>query len=451
MEHFPDLNKYDHIHFIGIGGVSMSSLAVILSENGKTVSGSDSVKSDITDYLCSKGIRVCIGHDGDNIKGAQLIVYTAAIKDNNPELVRAKETGIPAIERAVLLGMLMSTYPHSIAVAGTHGKSTTTSMLSSVFLDSEYDPTILIGAHFDRINANFKVGSSDYAVYEACEYVNSFHHFYPDTAIILNIDADHLDFFKDLESIKQSFKKFVSNVNANGTVIINGDDVNCMHITDNCNREVITFGMDNKNDCYAQNVRFENGFPVFDVIYRGSTINDIRLSVLGRHNIINALAAICCAKHYNLGDSTIIEGLRKFKGADRRFQIVRNVNGAHIADDYAHHPTEISATLAAARSAGYKKITVIFQPHTYTRTKLLQDDFAKALSCADKVILTDIYSAREINTIGANVMDIVNKIPGAKYMSGKNNIADYIKSNAKDGEVYILMGAGDVNKIAQML
>lgn len=451
MERFPDLNKYEHIHFIGIGGVSMSSLAVILSENGKTVTGSDNSESANTKMLEEKGIKVYIGHSGDNISDAQLIVYTAAIKDSNPELVRAKETGTPTIERAVLLGMLMSLYPHSIAVAGTHGKSTTTSMLSSIFLDSRFDPTILIGAHFDRINANFKVGTSEYSVYEACEYVNSFHHFYPDTAVILNIDADHLDFFKDLESIKASFKKFIGNINKNGAVIINGDDINCKNLTDGCGREVITFGMDSKNDCCAENVRFENGYPLFNAVFRGKKIENIKLSVLGKHNILNALAAVSCAKHYNLDDKFIVSGLLKFKGADRRFQIVKNVNGADIADDYAHHPTEISATLNAAKSAGYKKITVIFQPHTYTRTKLLQNDFIKALSAADKVILTDIYSAREINTIGASVMDIVNKIPGADYISGKKDIAEFIKKSAKPGEVYILMGAGDVNNIARLL
>lgn len=451
MECFPDLNKYDHIHFIGIGGVSMSSLAVIVSEKGKTVSGSDSTESAVTQMLKDKGIKVFTGHNGDNISGAQLIVYTAAIKDSNPELVRAKETGIPAIERAVLLGMLMSLYPHSIAVAGTHGKSTTSSMLSSIFLDSQYDPTILIGAHFDRINANFKVGASEYAVYEACEYVNSFHHFYPDTAIILNIDADHLDFFKDIDDIRNSFKKFIENVNNGGTVIINGDDKNCKHLADGCDRKVITFGLGKHNDCYAQNISFENGLPVFDVIYDGKRIENVRLSVLGEHNIMNALASVCCALSYGLDTSAVTGGLLNFKGADRRFQIVKKVNGADIADDYAHHPTEISATLRAAKSAGYKKITVIFQPHTYTRAKILQDDFAKALSAADEVILTDIYSAREINTIGASVMDIVNKIPGAKYISSRNDIADYIRSNARPSEVYILMGAGDINKTAELL
>ena len=451
MERFPDLNKYEHIHFIGIGGVSMSSLAVILSENGKIVTGSDSAESDNTKMLAEHGISVFIGHDGANIDGADLIVYTAAIKDSNPELVRAKETGVPSIERAVLLGMLMSLYPHSAAVAGTHGKSTTTSMLSSVMLDSKLDPTILIGAHFDRINANYRVGLSEYAVYEACEYVNSFHHFYPDTAIILNIDADHLDFFKDINDIKKSFKKFIGNVNENGTIIINGDDPNCKGLTDGCRQKVITFGFDSSNDCFAQNVRQENGFPVFDAVLYDERIQNIKLSVLGTHNILNALASICCAKNYGIENVAVISGLQKFKGADRRFQIVKTVNGAQIADDYAHHPTEIEATISAAKAAGYKKICVIFQPHTYTRTKLLSDRFISSLSKADEVILTDIFSAREINTIGASVMDITAGLKGARYISSKEDIAKFIKDSAKPNEVYILMGAGDINKTAELL
>ncbi len=451
MEKFPDLNKYDNIHFIGIGGVSMSSLAVILSENGKKVTGSDNSVSQNTKMLEEKGIKVYIGHNADNVKDAQLIVYTAAIKDDNPELVRAKETNTPTIERAVLLGMLMSLYPHSIAVAGTHGKSTTTSMLSSIFLDSKYDPTILIGAHFSRIDSNFKVGTSEFAVYEACEYVNSFHHFYPETAIILNIDADHLDFFKDINNIKASFKKFIQNVSEKGTVIINGDDNNCKHITDNCNRKVLTFGIGKSNNCYAYNIRTVEGYPKFNAVFCQQELKDIRLSVMGEHNIINALAAICCAKSYGIDNSSIISGLSNFKGADRRFQIIKKLNGAYIADDYAHHPTEISATINAARAAGYKKITVIFQPHTFTRTKLLQDKFISSLSKADKVILTDIYSAREINTIGANVLDIVNQIEGAEYISSKEDIAKYIKNAARPDEVYILMGAGDINKTAELL
>ena len=451
MENFPDINKYQHIHFIGIGGVSMSSLAMLLKGNGKTVTGSDSTESNNTKELKKSGIAVTIGHKTENVTSAQLVVYTAAISDNNPELVFAKENGIPIIERAVLLGMLMVTYKHSVAVSGTHGKTTTTSMISSVLLNANYDPTILIGAHFKLINANYKVGASDYSVYEACEYVNSFHHFYPEIAVILNIDSDHLDFFKNLDAIKASFLKFTENVSDNGYIIINGDDKNCDYIKGNCSKKIITFGLSGENDCYAENVRIEKGRPVFNAIFNGEKIEDISLSVFGNHNILNALASICVAKIYGVDNVSIKEGLFDFKGADRRFEVKKEVNGAIIVDDYAHHPTEIKATISAAKAAGFKKTTVIFQPHTYTRTKYLMDDFAKELSAADQVILTDIYSAREINTVGVNILDLRDKISKSVYISSFNDIAKYINENADSNELYILMGAGNVNQIANIL
>ncbi len=451
MELFPDINRYNNIHFIGIGGVSMSSLAILLKGNGKNVSGSDSTESANTKMLKSNGIDVYIGHNSDNVKNADLIVYTAAISDSNPELVYAKQNNIPIIERAVLLGMLMLTYKHSIAVAGTHGKTTTTSMIASVMLAAQYDPTILIGAHFKQINANYKVGKSEYSVYEACEYVNSFLHFYPESAVILNIDSDHLDFFKDLDNIKDSFLKFTQNINDNGLVIINGDDINCKHIIDNCTKEILTFGLDTQNTCYPENIRYIKGKPVFDAIYKHERICDIELSVFGNHNILNALATICVAKMYQINNDKIKQGLLAFEGADRRFEIKKEFNGALIVDDYAHHPTEINATIASAKSAGFNKTTVIFQPHTYTRTKFLMDDFAKELSNADQVILTDIYSAREINTVGVNILDLKEKIPTSIYISSFNDIADYIKSNAKPNELYILMGAGNINQISELL
>lgn len=451
MEAFPDLNLYNKIHFIGIGGVSMSSLAMLLHGNGKRVTGSDSTESKNTTNLINSGVKVCIGHKAENVGDAELIVYTAAISDNNPELVYAKEHNIPIIERAVLLGMLMVTYKHSIAVAGTHGKTTTTSMVSSVLLEAELDPTILIGAHFKAINSNYKLGLSDYSVYEACEYVNSFLHFYPETAIVLNIDEDHLDFFKNIDNIQQSFLSFTDNISEDGYLIINGDDINCKPIINNCKKKIITFGLNEANDCYAQNIRFEKGLPIFDVIYNNAKIQNVKLSVMGSHNILNALATICAAKIYGLTDESIVKGLLSFQGADRRFEIKKEINGALIVDDYAHHPTEIKATIEAAKSAGFSKTTVIFQSHTYTRTKLLLNDFAKELSRADQVILTDIFSAREINTVGANIIDLKNKIKDCIYISSFEKIAQFIKENAKPNELYILMGAGNVNTICDLL
>lgn len=450
MEKFPDLNKYQNIHFIGIGGVSMSSLAMLLKGNGKNVTGSDSTESKNTKALKDFGIPVFIGQKAENVGNADLIVYTAAISDNNPEMVYAKENNIPIIERAVLLGMLMLTYKHSVAVSGTHGKTTTTSMLSSIMLNGNYDPTILVGAHFKQINSNYKIGNSDYSVYEACEYVNSFHHFYPEVAIILNIDSDHLDFFKDLDAIKESFLKFTKNIE-NGYIVINGDDQNCEYIIKNASSPVITYGLNNSNDCFAYNIRFESGLPVFDVNYKGKIIKDIKLSVFGEHNIYNALATISVSMLYSFDETAIKNGLINFKGADRRFELKKTYNSAAIVDDYAHHPTEIKATICSAKSANFTKTTVIFQPHTYTRTKFLLDDFALELSKADQVILTDIFSAREINTVGANILDLRDKIPGSIYISSFEDIANYIKANAKPNELYILMGAGNINSIADMI
>ncbi len=451
MEKFLDLNKYNRIHFIGIGGVSMSSLAMMLQEKGKQISGSDSTESPNTMMLQNNGIQVFNKHDAQNAIGAELIVYTAAIPDTNPELVYAKENNIPILERAVLLGALMSSYSSSIAVSGTHGKTTTTSMISSILLAANTDPTIHIGAHFNQINGNYKTGHSDFSIYEACEYVNSFLHFYPQTAVILNIDADHLDFFKTLENIQKSFLAFTENVDPNGIVIANGDDDNCHYIIDECSRKLITFGMSENNDCYPLNIRIVDGKPCFDINYFDHVITDVRLSVYGEHNILNALASVCAVKKYDIDDKFIKDGLFNFTGANRRFEVRKYYNEAPIIDDYAHHPTEIRATIASAKSAGYKKITVIFQSHTYTRTKFLMNEFAQELSKADKVVLTDIYSAREINTVGANIIDLKNMIPNSEYISKFEDIAKYIKQHATKDDIFILMGAGNINTVADMI
>ncbi len=451
MEKFLDFNKFNKIHFIGIGGVSMSSLAMMLKEKGKEITGSDSTESSNTNMLKDNGITVYNNHEAKNAVGTELIVYTAAIPDSNPELVYAKENNIPIMERAVLLGALMSSYSNSIAVSGTHGKTTTTSMIASILLDAKTDPTIHIGAHFNRVNGNYKTGHSNFSIYEACEYVNSFLHFYPETAIILNIDADHLDFFKTLENIQNSFLSFTENVHQNGTIIINGDDYNCRYILEKSNRKIVTFGMESSNNCYPFNIRTIDGKPCFDVNYCGEVINDVQLSVYGEHNILNALASICTMKKYNIDNQYILKGLLNFTGANRRFEIKKYYNGAPIIDDYAHHPTEIKATISSAKNAGYKKITVIFQSHTYTRTKFLMNEFAKELSQADKVILTDIYSAREINTVGVNIIDLKNMIPNSQYISKFDDIAQYIKQNATKDDIFILMGAGNINTVADMI
>ncbi len=448
-QNYQNFKSYQKFHFVGIGGVSMSALALILKGMGKTVTGSDANDSEVIKKLKSSGITVSIGHNGENVKGCEILIYTAAISDNNPELVYAKQHGIPIIERAVLLGKMMSAFKNSIAVAGTHGKTTTTSMLSTVFIKAAKDPTVLVGARLKAIDGNYRVGRSDYAVYEACEYVNSYLHFYPDTAVILNIDADHLDFFKDIDAIKESFLKFTSNISDNGRLIINGDDTNCQFVIDNFKGNIITFGLNKNNTCFADNITLKGGRPSFDVYYNSEFFVHINLSVFGSHNILNALAVCCAAKAYNIKAEFIKVGLEEFTGADRRFQVRCEYKDVPIIDDYAHHPTEISATINAAKNAGFKKITVVFQPHTYTRTFKLMDQFANALSDADRVILTDIYSAREINTIGVNILDLKNKLPNSIYISDFDQIAKHIKDTIQEGEVVILMGAGNVNSIAE--
>ena len=445
------LKSAQHIHFTGIGGVSMSALAMIAKSQGKHVTGSDMNDSAAVQGLREAGIPVAVGHAAENAEGCDLLVYTAAVKDSNPELVYVKTHDIPHCERAALLGLLMKEYPHSIAVSGTHGKTTTTSMLSSVFLSAGSDPTVLVGANLSLIGGNHRIGHSPYSVYEACEYCNSFWNFYPDTAIILNIDADHLDFFKDMEDIQNSFKKFTHNIHPDGLLIINGDDPDCQCVREHSPVNTITFGLSDSNDVYARDIVFDHALASFTACKGNEALGKVQMNVGGSHNILNALAVIAAGLHYGLAFDAIVQGIAAFTGADRRFQIKGKVNGAVIVDDYAHHPTEIKATITAAKSAGYAPVTVIFQPHTFTRTKALMDEFAAALSEADQAVVTDIFSAREINTIGVKITDLRDKIPACKYIGGFDNIAAYINQIAAPNGCIILMGAGDVNQVANLL
>ncbi|MBR5783262.1 MAG: UDP-N-acetylmuramate--L-alanine ligase [Clostridia bacterium] len=438
-----------HIHFTGIGGVSMSALAMIAKSQGKKVTGSDISESASVLSLRAHGIEVAVGHHADNAIGCDLLVYTAAVKDNNPELVFVKTHSIPHCERAALLGLLMTQYPRSVAVSGTHGKTTTTSMLASVFMHAEQDPTVLVGADLSLIGGNYRIGASDYSVYEACEYCNSFWNFYPDTAIVLNVDADHLDFFKDLQDIQNSFSHFTHNITR--TLIINGDDENCRPVAKACPVKTYTFGLDKSNDYYADDITFDKACARFTAYRQGEKLGPVALHVGGKHNVLNALSVIAAADSYGIPFAAVSEGISLFTGADRRFQIKGKVNGAIIVDDYAHHPTEIAATIASAKAAGYAPVTVIFQPHTFTRTHFLMNEFATALSAADKVVVTDIYSAREINTIGVKITDLRDKIEGSEYIGDFTNIAKYITDCAAPNGCFILMGAGNVNQIAKLL
>ncbi len=448
---FDQYKKFSHIHFVGIGGVSMSSLALILKHQGKTVTGSDSGDNPTIAKLKDAGITVYPVHATENAVGCDLLVYTAAISDNNPELVYARENNIPMMERAVLLGYMMAEFKDSIAISGTHGKTTVTSLITSVFSAAEKDPTVLVGANLKAIGGNYCLGSSDFSIYEACEYVNSFHHFYPHCGVILNIDEDHLDFFKDLDAIKQSFARFTDNFDKDGFLVINGEDENCRCIREYYKGTTLTFGLDENSDCYAQNIALQNGYPQFDIYFKKEFITQVTLKIPGKHNILNALSAACVALYYNLDADSIKKGLESFTGADRRFECKGTCNGATILDDYAHHPTEIRATLESAKEAAEGKVYVVFQPHTFTRTFYLMDEFAEALSIADHAILTDIYAAREINKVGVNILDLRDRIPGARYISKFEDIADTLKKELKKGDMAILMGAGNVNTIAKIL
>lgn len=448
---FNQYKQFSHIHFVGIGGVSMSSLALILKKQGKTVTGSDNGNGPTIQTLKDAGVIVYAGHATENAEGCDLLVYTAAISDNNPELVYARENDIPMMERAVLLGYMMAEFKKSIAVSGTHGKTTVTSLLSSIFTAAEADPTVMVGANLKAIGGNYCLGKSDYAIYEACEYVNSFHHFYPNCGIILNIDEDHLDFFKDLDAIKRSFERFTDNLDQDGFLVINGDDENCAEVCDYYKGKTLTFGIKEGNTCRAENIEIKSGYASFDIIYDGTFQTRAELSIPGKHNILNGLAAACAALTYGLDPAAIKKGLENFTGADRRFELKGFCNKARVLDDYAHHPTEIRATLESAKQVADGQVYVIFQPHTFTRTFYLMEEFAAALSIADQVILTDIYAAREINKVGVNILSLRDQIPGARYISKFEDIAATLKQELKEGDIAILMGAGNVNTIAGIL
>lgn len=458
MANLEDLEKYRKIHMIGIGGVSMSGIAEILKHWGFIVTGSDAAISEYTTELISHGIPVTIGHDIESVSKSDLVVYTAAIKTQDPELVEARRLGIPTIERADFLGILTKIFNDTICISGTHGKTTTTSMISSCFLEGKLDPTIQVGAFLKQINGNYRLGNSEYFIIEACEYVESFLKFYPKTEIILNIDNDHLDYFKDMEHIKLAFKKYVKLLPSNGLLVINSDDPNCAALSKYTEAKTITYGINNQNANFvARNITFnKNGFPIFDVYYNNTFYKTIYLSVAGIHNVLNALACIGVCHMYGLNKEQIKNGLMKFTGAHRRFEYIGEF-GNHISvyDDYAHHPTEIRATAEAMKNKTYNKSWVIFQPHTYSRTKNLLQDFAKALILFDNIIVTDIYAARETNTFNISSQDLVNEIKKlgktAHYIQKFSDIASFIKSHALNNDLVLTLGAGTVVNISGML
>lgn len=446
-----------HIHFIGIGGISMSGLAEILLEKGFTISGSDSKESDLTRMLSSKGASIFYGQSSTNIiPGIDLVVYTAAIHPDNPEFAEAKLQNLPMLSRAELLGQIMDNFDQSIAVAGTHGKTTTTSMISEILLAADADPTITVGGILPSIGGNLRVGASPVFVSEACEYTNSFLNFRPKYSIILNVEAEHLDFFKDLNDIRCSFRKFAQNTLADGATIINGEIADIQELTSGLAQSVITYGFDSCYDFYAVDLHYDDkACPCFTAMHGDTRIADIRLRVPGRHNASNALAAIALAVTMGIPATAIIKGLDSFGGANRRFQYKGCVDGVTIIDDYAHHPTEIRATLTAAQNYPHKRLVLVFQPHTYSRTKAFLDDFADVLSLADVIVLADIFAAREQNTYGVSSKDILSRLKekgkNAYYFPSFEEIEKFLLKNCVHDDLLITMGAGNVVEIGEAL
>ncbi len=445
------------VHFIGIGGISMSGLAEILLEEGFHISGSDAKESALTDALEKKGARIYYGQRASNISDStDVVVYTAAIHPDNPEFARAKELGIPMLTRAELLGQIMRNYDTPIAVAGTHGKTTTTSMLSHILLKGDCDPTISVGGILPAIGGNIRVGQSETFLTEACEYTNSFLSFFPKISIILNMDADHLDFFKDIDDIRRSFRRFAELLPADGTLIINADTPEYQSITEGLSCQVITYGLENNADYTASDITYDEfGHASFNVRYKGSDLGRCSLKVPGSHNVSNALSAVAAGRLLNLPWEVIAEGLLSFTGTDRRFQYKGTVGGVTIIDDYAHHPTEIEATLKAAANYPHRKVWCVFQPHTYTRTKALLPEFAQALTLADHVVLADIYAARETDTLGISSEDLADRIRElgtlCEYFPTFDEIENFLLENCTQGDLLITMGAGDVVNIGEQL
>lgn len=457
MPNIDRIKKYKKIHMIGIGGVSMSGIAEILHSWGFEVSGSNNSTNENTDKLLKAGIPVKIGHEAKNVIGNDVVVYTAAISQDNPELLQAKKLNIPTIERSSFLGELTRCFKDTITVAGTHGKTTTTSMVSLCFLEAQKDPTIQVGATLPEISGNYLVGNSEHFIIESCEYVESFLKFSPKSEIILNIDNDHLDYFKNFDNIKNAFIKYVKLLPDDGLLIVNGDDSNCLDLLQHTNAKCLTYGITNKNtDFFAVNIVFDdNGYPEFDVYKKNSLFGRFKLSVPGIHNILNSLGCIALCSEYGLSIEHIQSALLKFKGACRRFEFKGSVNGANVYDDYGHHPTEILATAKALMSKKYNKSWVVFQPHTYSRTKELLLEFSQALLNFDNIIILDIYAAREINTYGISSLDLANKIKefgkNALYIPKFEECTSYLKSNVDVGDIVLTLGAGTVTQIGDML
>ena len=437
------------VHLAGIGGVSMSPLAEVLHGMGLAVQGSDQTDSPAVEHLRRLGVSIHVGHEAGDIEGAEFVVRTAAIHDDNPEIAAARARGIPVFERAEAWGAIMQQYENAVCIAGTHGKTTTTSMTTHIFMAAKADPTVMIGGTLPMLHSGYRVGKGDTIILESCEYCNSFLHFFPTVAVILNVEADHLDFFSGLEDIKRSFRRFAELVPPEGRVVVNADDPNAMEAL--AGLPLFTFGCHGGADCQAKNLIWHHGRPEFDVVADGEVYAHLCLRVAGMHNVYNALAAAAAAYVLKIPSKAVQQGLEGFFGAGRRFELKGQYNGAKVYDDYAHHPSELHALLEMAKSLDYGRVICVFQPHTYTRTKALFDDFVRELKLADLVVLTDIYAAREKNTIGISSRDLAEQIPGSLYCPSLAGAAAKLREIAQGGDLILTVGAGDVFTVGEML
>lgn len=451
-----DISEYiragRRVHLVGIGGVSMSPLAEVLRGNGVAVTGSDMNESATVERLRGLGIDVTIGHLTETVEqnGAECVIRTAAVHDDNPEIAAARRLGLPVFERAQAWGAIMRAYQNALCISGTHGKTTTTSMCTHIAMAAQNDPTVMIGGTLPLLGAGHRVGAGDTIILESCEYCNSFLSFFPTVAVILNIEADHLDFFKDLNEIEQSFRAFAELVPGDGMVVVNSEDESAMRAVAGLERPVLTFGVE-RGDVCAAGLTWEKGRPSFDVMYRGEKFAHVKLAVPGLHNVKNALAAAAAAIALNIPAAAVEEGLGAFRGAGRRFEYQGAYNGADVYDDYAHHPSEVAALLGAVKELGYERVICTFQPHTYTRTKALFDDFVRVLGDADVTVLAEIYAAREKNTIGISSRDLAERIPGAEYYATLAEVEERLRTLAKPGDLILTVGAGDIYTVGKRL
>ena len=445
------------IHLIGIGGISMSGIAEILHSKGAIITGSDIKENKGIISLKEKGIQITIGENPDLINDADIVIYTAAIKDDNSEMIRAKKLNKTMYERAKFLGLMTKEYTNVLCISGTHGKSTTTGMVASCFLEDGKNPTIQIGAYLPKIKSNYYIGDNEYFIMEACEYVDSFLSFFPTSEIILNIDDDHLDYFKNMDNIKASFNKYIKLLPKDGNLIINNDDNNVRDLDFPSNINILTYGINNDSNIMAKNISYDEfGHPNFDIYYNNELYINVHLSVLGNHNIYNALATTCMCIMHNISKNANIKGLNKYVGVERRFELLgKYKDNILVYDDYAHHPTEIKATLNSAKNIKCNQNWAIFQSHTFSRTKEHLEEFADVLKEFNNVIIAPIYPARETNIYNIKETDLVNLIKphndNVKYIETFDKIVEYLKNNLKDNDLVITIGAGPINEVAKKI